>query len=97
MSTGGQLPGAPGELPKIVAFLSGTFASVDIGGNTPVARKDDATVVTTSTDATTMAWIASIQTFCVAVSARIGVPYVGIKPSELRGKIVEGSEKVRAG
>jgi len=106
ISTGGKMPGAPGELPTVVAFLTGTFSKVTIGGLTPVARKFDTTRIESTTDLGFIAWMAAQDTAAIATDATGA--YTAAKaaalaagqvwpPTAVRGKITSGSDKVEVG
>lgn len=58
-----------------------------------VARKEDETISDNSLDPAFWSWVTSVNNFCTAVSAALGIPF-GVKPpTELKGKINEGNTK----
>lgn len=104
ISTSGVLPLGPGEIPCVVAFLSGNFSQLQISGNRAVARENDAVRIDSATDAGTVAWMAAQDAAALAsdvtgayTAARLAALAAGQvwPPTTLQGKIVEGSDKVR--
>jgi hypothetical protein len=84
---------APGQMPVIVGFYTGTSVSVDIlTGGTAAARVGDNTVVDISSDPTYVAWVTAVDAFL-----RIVAPSLPPAPYTVSGKIVTGSTKVRIG
>lgn len=94
ISTSGTLPAGPGELPCVVAFLSGTFTKVQIGGTRPIARTND-TVDCGTLTVTTVASGVFVGTYTPAGGIP-GAVALGV-PIAISGKISTGSDKIEVG